>query len=104
MQASKHGKVNAESGILLYHLASKIKAQISSKLPFVAKYIGETKLNTTQRVDAALQFLLSHPQGEISVSDFEEACGVGVIVTPEEVKKQVEQVIEKNRKEIVEKR
>lgn len=103
-QAQKHAEINAEIGTLLYHLASKIKSQIANRLTLIAKYIAERKLNTTQRVDAALNFVLSNANDDFSVAKFEEACGVGVVVTRKEINEQVNKVIEKNKKDILEKR
>lgn len=34
---------------------------------------------------AALDFVKSHPQDPINQKEFEEACGVGVVVTPEQI-------------------
>lgn len=103
-EVNKYGTITPEIGILLYHLASKIKHQIADKLPFVAKYITEKKLDTSQRVDAALSFLLSHVKETIDVSNFEKECGIGVVVSPEEIECAVEKVISGHRAEILEKR
>lgn len=89
---------------MLYHLASKIKNQISDKLPFLTKYIVEKKLDTTQRVDAALNYLLSHIKEDIDIPNFEKECGVGVVVSPEEIECKVEKVINAHKTEILEKR
>lgn len=103
-QANRHGTVASETGILLYHLASKIKNQISEKLPLVSRYIAEKKLDTTQRVDAALNYLLGHLNKEVDVASFEKECGIGIVVSPEEIESEVERVINDHRAEIIEKR
>ncbi|XP_057339133.1 probable glutamine--tRNA ligase isoform X2 [Microplitis mediator] len=103
-EAEKHGKIDKDSGILLYHLASKIKAQIIDKLAFVSEYIVKKKLDTTQRVDAALSYLMSNISDNVDVGEFEDACGVGVVVTPEQVEAEVEKCIKKHLDEIKEKR
>lgn len=89
---------------MLYHLASKIKAQIIDKLAFVSEYIVKKKLDTTQRVDAALSYLMSNIRDNVDVKEFEDACGVGVVVTPEQVEAEVEKCIKKHLEEIKEKR
>ncbi|XP_026669376.1 probable glutamine--tRNA ligase [Ceratina calcarata] len=104
VEASKHGTVTSETGILLYHLASKIKNQISEKLPFISKYVADKRLDTTQRVDVALNYLLSHINEEIDLPSFERECGVGIVISPEEIESEVEKVINEHRAEIVEKR
>ncbi|XP_031827512.2 glutaminyl-tRNA synthetase isoform X1 [Nomia melanderi] len=103
-EANKYGIITPEIGILLYHLASKIKNQISDKLPFVAKYIAEKKLDTIQRVDVALSFLLHHTKEAIDVSNFEEECGIGIVVSPEEIEIEVEKAINEHKSEILQKR
>lgn len=103
-EASKYGEITPEIGTLLYHLASKIKNQIVDRIPFVAKYIAEKKLDVVQRVDVGLNYLLSHVKDAIDESDFEKECGVGVVVSPEEIENEVEKQIKQHRDEILEKR
>lgn len=38
---------------------------------------------------AALEFVKGHPEDPLDVKAFEEACGVGVVVTPEQVEEAV---------------
>lgn len=89
---------------MLYQLASKIKSQIANKLSFLAKYIAEKKLDTTQRLDAGLDYLLNHIEGNVDVSDFEKECGIGIVISPEEIECEVEKVISTHKVEIIEKR
>lgn len=78
--------------------------QIIDKLEFVAQYISLKKLDSTQRVDAALNYFLSNINKNIDINEFEKACGVGVEVTPEEIEAEVEKLIKKHADEIKEKR
>lgn len=92
-------------GALLYHLASTIKSQIIQHLRFVANYIAEGKLDNVQRIDAALAYLLSNVNKcDYDIVEFEEACGVGVVVSPEQIEEEVEKVIQAHKDEILEKR
>lgn len=34
---------------------------------------------------AALDFVKSHPEDPISQKEFDETCGVGVVITPEQI-------------------
>lgn len=91
--------------MLIYHLATKIKPQISSQLSFVCKYISSGKLDSSLRVDAALEYLLSTVNdSKVNVEAFEKACGVGVVVTPEQVEQAVEKHMAKYKDELLEKR
>ncbi|XP_043287054.1 probable glutamine--tRNA ligase [Venturia canescens] len=103
-EASKHGSITPDIGTLLYHLSSKIKVQIADKIPLVAEYIALKKLDTSLRIDAALEYILNNVTSSIDILKFEEACGVGVVVTPEEIEAEVEKLIKRNEKEIQEKR
>ncbi|XP_033354259.1 probable glutamine--tRNA ligase isoform X2 [Bombus vosnesenskii] len=104
IEANKYGIITSEIGILLYQLASKIKNQIANKLSFLAKYIAEKKLDTTQRLDAGLDYLLNHIEGYVNVSAFEKECGIGIVISPEEIEREVEKVISTHKVEIIEKR
>ena len=99
------GEISSAQGMLLYHIASKIKPQIRDHLLFLSKYVAENKLNTEARVNAALEYLLQNAKDKsIDVKRLEEACGVGIVVTPEEIEKEVEAVISMAKEELVEKR
>ena len=99
------GEISSAQGMLLYHIASKIKPQIRDHLLFLSKYVAENKLNTEARVNAALEYLLQNAKDKsIDVKGLEEACGVGIVVTPEEIEKEVEAVISTAKEELVEKR
>lgn len=91
------------AGILLYHLATKIKPQIIHHLPFFVKYIVTKKLDSTLRVDKAIEFGLSHINN-IDTNEFERFCGVGVVVTPEQIEKTVEKFIGEVKDELLAKR
>lgn len=91
--------------MLIYHLATKIKPQVSAKLLFLRDYIAQGKLDSTLRVDVALDYLLSNVnEANFDVEAFEKACGVGVIVTPEQVEDAVEKHMAKYKQELLEKR
>lgn len=91
--------------MLIYHLATKIKPQTAGKLGFVCKYISEGRLDSTLRVDAALEYLLSHVnETNVDIYAFEKACGVGVVVTPEQVEQAVEKQMTMFKKDLMEKR
>lgn len=95
----------AGAGMLIYHLATKIKPQIATKLPFVCDYVAKGKLDSTLRVDAALEYLITHVnETNVDTEAFEKACGVGVVVTPEQVEQVVEKHMAKYKAELLEKR
>lgn len=89
-------------GLLLYQACTKIKQQSIDHLEFLVQNIRQRKLDTGIRVDAALEFLLANGTNKtVNVAEFEKACGVGVVVTPEEIDRAVEAVIALNKDAIV---
>ncbi|XP_017017502.1 probable glutamine--tRNA ligase [Drosophila kikkawai] len=90
------------TGMLLYHMATKLKPQTAEQLPLLVRYIVERKLDNTQRVDAALEYVLKcgqKLQASINVQELEKECGVGVVVTPEEIERTVQAKIKTSYKE-----
>lgn len=84
-------------GNLLYHVASKTKPQIWSLVPVLVSYIVQDKLDSELRLNAAIDFLLKQPPGTkvetVDLAKLDEAAGVGVQVTPEQVEEAVEKAI-----------
>ncbi|XP_018321303.1 probable glutamine--tRNA ligase [Agrilus planipennis] len=91
------------TGILLYHLATKMKPQIGHHVPLIVKYIISKQLDSTLRIDKAIEYALSHIN-DIILDDFEKHCGVGIVVTPDEIEKVVEKHIKENKQDLLEKR
>jgi len=81
-------------GNLLYNTASKTKPQIWSLAPLLVKYVCQDKLDTEVRLAAAIDYLLKLPPGtkveEVDTNKLDEAAGVGVVVTAEELEQVVE--------------
>nr|CAG4639800.1 EOG090X01EL [Daphnia pulex] len=102
--ASSAGEISKSHGVLLYNIATKVKPQISAQLPLLSRYVVEGKIDSELRLNAAMDYLLSNPLGDVDIKAFEESCGVGIMVTPEQIEQEVEKVIKKYHTELVEKR
>lgn len=89
--------------MLLYHLATKAKPQINDHLCLITKYIASGKLDSTLRVDKAIEYCMSH-LNNLNIEECEKWCGVGIIVTPEQIEKTVETHIASVKNELLEKR
>ncbi|EDV53703.1 probable glutamine--tRNA ligase [Drosophila erecta] len=90
------------TGMLIYHMATKLKPQTADHLPLLVRYVVEHKLDNTQRVDAALEYLLKCGQSlnaNIDLQALEKECGVGVVVTPEQIERTVQAKIKASYKE-----
>lgn len=53
---------------------------------------------------AAFEYFLSNPVNEVDLKKFNDHCGVGVVVTPEQIEEAVQEVINKHKSELQEKR
>ncbi|XP_022187342.2 probable glutamine--tRNA ligase [Nilaparvata lugens] len=102
-ETKKKNASHEEFGILLYHLATKIKNQVIHHLPFLVDYVISKKLDNIQRLDAALEYVLANVT-KINLEEFDKATGVGIVVTPDQIEHAVEVEISKKKVEITEKR
>ncbi|XP_061687568.1 glutamine--tRNA ligase isoform X1 [Syngnathoides biaculeatus] len=91
-------EVDKATGTLLYSLASRLKD--SKRLAFLADNIAQRKISTEQQLAAALDFVKNHPQDPLNESEFNEACGVGVVISPEQIEDAVESVIKKHKEQL----
>lgn len=91
--------------VLIYSLATKFKPQLKNRLNFLIDNILNKNLASELQLTAAFEYLLSNQTSDpLNVREFNEACGVGVIITPEQIKSTVEEVLSKNKSELLEKR
>ncbi|CAG2054250.1 unnamed protein product [Timema podura] len=103
-EANKVGHASKDNGSLLYHLGTKMTAQITNHIPFIVNYIISKKIDSTNRLDAAIEFAQQFPKNSLDVKGFEQVCGIGVTVSPEEIEQAVEKVINTYKIELLEKR
>ncbi|XP_048953937.1 glutamine--tRNA ligase isoform X4 [Canis lupus baileyi] len=79
--------IDKATGTLLYGLASRLRDP--RRLSFLVSYIANKKIHTELQLSAALEYVRSHPLDPINTEDFEQECGVGVMVTPEQIEEAV---------------
>uniref|UniRef100_A0A8D2IHH9 Glutamine--tRNA ligase n=1 Tax=Urocitellus parryii TaxID=9999 RepID=A0A8D2IHH9_UROPR len=91
--------IDKATGTLLYGLASRLRD--TRRLSFLVSYIASKKIHTEPQLSAALEYVRSHPLDPIDTMDFEKECGVGVMVTPEQIEEAVEATINKHRAQIL---
>ena len=89
-------------GNLLYTVATKYPANALPHRPTLLQYIVSLKVKTTAQLDAALSFLAITGSENLDLNKFEEACGVGVEVSEEDIKQAVSEVVEENKATILE--
>ncbi|KAI4824501.1 hypothetical protein KUCAC02_013006 [Chaenocephalus aceratus] len=98
-------RVRGASGVdkamctLLYSMASRLKDP--KRVGFLSDCIVQSKICTELQLAAALEFVKSHPQDPINQKAFEDTCGVGVFITPEQIEEAVESVIKKHKEKLL---
>lgn len=91
-------------GNLLYMVATKYPANALIHRPTLLRYIVESKIKNSTQLEASFSFLSNVGLEKFQLSDFEEACGVGVDVSIEEINSAVAMVLEENKDAILEQR
>ncbi|KAJ8394750.1 hypothetical protein AAFF_G00041050 [Aldrovandia affinis] len=94
--------VDKAIGTLLYGMTSRLKDP--RRLAFLTEQIVLHRIATELQLTAALDFVKSQPQDPINMLEFERACGVGVVITPEQIEDSVEAVIQKHRDQLMNER
>uniref|UniRef100_H3A9R5 Glutamine--tRNA ligase n=1 Tax=Latimeria chalumnae TaxID=7897 RepID=H3A9R5_LATCH len=94
--------IDKSLGTLLYNVAARLKDQ--KRLGFLVGYIVGKKICTDLQLNAALDYVKSHPVDPIDTVDFERECGVGVVVTPEQIEEAVEHTISKYKEQLLKER
>ncbi len=108
IEGARKRKVSGEElkavGPLLYHIATKMKPQIFEHADMMVDYVCTKRIDSEIRLNAALEYLLKNPGSKVDKAAFEKSCGVGVVVTPEQIEQAVERAISAVKEEIVSKR
>ncbi|XP_072136303.1 glutamine--tRNA ligase [Mobula birostris] len=86
-------------GTLLYNAAARLKDQ--EHLAFLIKYIANKGLNSDLQLSAALEYIKKHQLDSIDSADFERECGIGVVVSPEQIEEAVEAAVSKYKTQIM---
>ncbi|KAI8897078.1 tRNA synthetases class I, catalytic domain-containing protein [Globomyces pollinis-pini] len=75
--------VEKSKGALLYTLASTITKNSVSNLPLIASYIAQDKLLSSDQISAAIKYC--EKNATVDSEKFEKECGVGVVITHEQI-------------------
>uniref|UniRef100_A0A6A7G2A4 glutamine--tRNA ligase n=3 Tax=Hirondellea gigas TaxID=1518452 RepID=A0A6A7G2A4_9CRUS len=95
-------KCDKAVGNLLYDVATKLEDSGLglSHRSFLCKYVGNLKITSVPQLNAALKYL--HEKSEMNTADFEETCGVGVVVTDDQILETVLSIISGHKNELTE--
>lgn len=91
-------------GNLLYTVATKYPSNSLVHRPTLLEYVVSSKIKTPAQLEAAFLFFAAIGSEDFKVDEFEEACGVGVEVSVEEIGKTVDDVFEESKNVILEER
>ncbi|KRZ05339.1 putative glutamine--tRNA ligase [Trichinella zimbabwensis] len=113
------GKLSESQGKLLYQTATRLKKQCMQHADLLIEEICNNRLENDLQlsgrerltcivvricsfayISAALQFLLSHAASDFNKAQFEQACGIGVKVTEEQIEDTVASVIKANEEKL----
>lgn len=100
--ASSIAKVDKSIGNLLYQVSGKVKDV--THLRELSKYIAKKDLKNDVQINCAVAYMKAHPKLPVDAEAFAKECGVGVVVSPEDVETQIEKIIKKHKAELMEKR
>ncbi|KAI9208216.1 tRNA synthetases class I, catalytic domain-containing protein [Polychytrium aggregatum] len=95
--------VEKSVGALYYNLASTVTKNAVAHLPYLARAVRDARLTTNDQVSAAIKFAEA-AKGDIDDGEFDAACGVGIVVTQQEIVETVTKFIEERREELEQKR
>lgn len=86
-------------GNLLYHTATRFKDR--KRMSFLVPYIVTQKIVNEIQLTAAFDYLKLNPADSINISNFEESCGIGVVITPDQIEDAVESVMNSFKEELL---
>ncbi|ORC93625.1 asparaginyl-tRNA synthetase [Trypanosoma theileri] len=82
-----------EQKVMLFNIWTKVKNL--NHRDFVARYVKNMKLDSTQKVDAAIRFVSAIKNTDaVDTEKFEKECGVGVVITHDETVRLVKTALE----------
>jgi glutaminyl-tRNA synthetase len=99
-KASAEQGAPKETGVLLYQLAST--SGMNPHLDLICSKIASKELLTQDQVTAAVKFTAK--KDKILIKEFDQECGVGVLITENQVIETINKVFVEKMKELVEKR
>eukprot|EP01095_Lingulamoeba_sp_RSL-Kostka_P001112 TRINITY_DN1159_c0_g1_i1.p1 TRINITY_DN1159_c0_g1~~TRINITY_DN1159_c0_g1_i1.p1 ORF type:complete len:668 (+),score=284.11 TRINITY_DN1159_c0_g1_i1:96-2099(+) len=94
-------------GSLFYTIGTELRNSAGENRDALAKYVGEDKITSSQQLKAAFSFLKKLKEGELISENsqaFEQATGVGVTVTVEQIQSVIEKIFEENAEELEQKK
>eukprot|EP01113_Clastostelium_recurvatum_P013689 TRINITY_DN1730_c0_g1_i2.p1 TRINITY_DN1730_c0_g1~~TRINITY_DN1730_c0_g1_i2.p1 ORF type:complete len:651 (+),score=200.23 TRINITY_DN1730_c0_g1_i2:79-2031(+) len=98
--AGVQGGCDKGVGNALYTVATSLPADAAAHRPMIAKYIGSGQVHSSLQLKAALQFLTKKKGDKVDASEFERESGVGIVVSPEQIKDAVASVLQSKKADL----
>ncbi|VDP40604.1 unnamed protein product [Heligmosomoides polygyrus] len=86
---------------MLYQLGTKVKPQCVKHIPLIVGYVISNGIKSEAQLSAALDYLLVNAVHEVEICALEKACGVGVVVTADEIEDTVSVIMEKHKEQLL---
>ncbi|THG14171.1 hypothetical protein TEA_000747 [Camellia sinensis var. sinensis] len=88
-------------GNFLYTVATKFPANALVHRPTLLQYIVSSKIKAPAQLEAAFSFFATTGSENFKINEFEEACGVGVEVSVEDIEHTVTEIFEEHKNQLV---
>ncbi|OMP07754.1 Glutamyl/glutaminyl-tRNA synthetase, class Ib [Corchorus olitorius] len=99
-----NNKVTANLTAVIHEVATKYPANAILHRPKLLEYVVSYKIKSPAQLEAAFSFLSNVASENFKQIDFEEACGVGVEVSVEEITQTVNEIFKEKKAVILEQR
>ncbi|KAJ2617582.1 Glutaminyl-tRNA synthetase [Coemansia sp. RSA 1365] len=103
ISATGHTTFSRTTGLLLYALATTAVKEKTPHTDYIARAIADGRIASTEQLTAATKFC-SKKDPEADEQAFDEACGVGVVISDETISATVKAVLEGIKETLLEQR
>ena len=85
--------------MVLFSIAEKLTPSLNFRIPLLLKYILSKKLSNDSQIVKAMEVLKEKGDSELSEEDFEKLIGIGIVITEDDIRKEVKTAMEKVKEE-----
>ena len=93
LEQAKVVKGDKDLGLILIQLAEKLNPAFNHRLPLLLKYVIPKEISSSQQLDAAIAYLRKKGEEEIDEKEFEKVCGIGVKISEDDIRKEVNKLM-----------
>ena len=93
LEQAKVVKGDKDLGLILIQLAEKLNPAFNHRLPLLLKYVIPKEISSSQQLDAAIAYLRKKGEEEIDEKEFEKVCGIGIKISEDDIRKEVNELM-----------